>query len=119
METINIKGKEIHSLEELRENFDLSQVSKAFLDCSLEQGLAACFYDQQAEQVEMLHHTLRPDIELELCRILGVNYGALDSLPEEQRAIYERKCGIIQQYSDDPKLLEHALDTATNQAELA
>lgn len=43
MEALIINDKEIHSLEELRQNFDLSQVVAAFLDCSLEKWLADCF----------------------------------------------------------------------------
>lgn len=119
MEALKIYDKEIHSLEELRQNFDLSQVVAAFLDCSLEKWLADCFYEKQANQVRKLDHAIDPDIERELCQILGVDYIASGYLSEEQRLVYERKCRIIQQHSDDPKLLEHALDTATNQAELA
>ena len=55
---------------------------------------------------------------MELCRILGVDYVASGYMREEHRAIYERKCRIIQQHTDDPEFVEHALDTATNQAEL-
>ncbi len=119
MEALKINNTEIHSLEELRQNFDLNQVVTVFLDCSLEKWLADCFYEKQADQVRSLDHTIDPDIELELCRILGVDFVAAGYLSEEQRMVYERKCRIIQQYSDDPRLLEHALDTATNQAELA
>lgn len=119
MEALKINNTEIHSLEELRQNFDLNQVVTAFLDCSLEKWLANCFYEKQADQVRSLDHAIGTDIECELCRILGVDYVASGFLTEEQHAIYERKCHIIQQHSDDPKWLEHALDTATNQAELA
>ena len=55
---------------------------------------------------------------MELCRIIGVDYVASGYMREEHRAIYERKCRIIQQHTDDPEFVEHALDTATNQAEL-
>ena len=119
METLKINNTEIHFLEELRQHFDLNQVVTAFLDCSLEKWLANCFYEKQAEQVRSLDHAIDTNIELVLCRILGVDYVASGYLSEEQRIDYERKCRIIQQYTDDPKLLEHALDTATNQAELA
>ena len=119
MEALKINNTEIHSLEELRQNFDLNQVVTAFLDCSLEKWLTDCFYEKQADQVRSLDHAIAPDIDRELCRILGIDYVAAGYLSEEQRIVYEHKCRIIQQHSDDPKLLEHALDTATNQAELA
>ena len=103
MEALKINNTEIHSLEELRQNFDLNQVVTAFLDCSLEKWLANCFYEKQADQVRSLDHAIGTDIECELCRILGVDYVASGFLTEEQHAIYERKCHIIQQHSDDPK----------------
>ena len=76
MEALKINDKQIHSLEELRQNFDLNQVVTAFLDYSLEKWLADCFYEKQADQVRSLDHAIAPDIERELCRILGGDYVA-------------------------------------------
>ena len=98
MEALIINDKEIHSLEELRQNFDLSQVVAAFLDCSLEKWLADCFYEKQSDQVRKLDHTIGSEIERELCRILGIDYIASGYLSDEQQQIFERKCRIIQQF---------------------
>lgn len=119
MKKLFINSKEIHSLEALRENFDLGQVIAAFLNCTLERWLEDYFYEKQAEQVRALDHTIGFEVEMELCRILGVDYVAAGYMRKEHRAIYERKCRIIQQHTDGPEFVEHALDTATNQAELA
>ena len=51
MNTLRIKGKEIQSLSDLQENFDLEEVVTAFLDCTLEHWLSDCFYDEQAERI--------------------------------------------------------------------
>ena len=63
MEALKINDKQIHSLEELRQNFDLNQVITAFLDCSLEKWLANCFYEKQADQIGDLDHAIGSDIE--------------------------------------------------------
>lgn len=119
MEAFTINGKEIHSLEELRQNFDIKAVTAAFLDQTLERWLSDCFYEHQADSMKALDHVLGDETERELCRILGIDYEASGIMTEEQRAVYERKCNVIRQYSDDTSLLAHAFDTATNQAELA
>ena len=119
MEALKINDREIHSLEELRQNFELKQVVTVFLNGTLEKWLADCFYERQSILVRELDHVIDSDIERELCGILGIDYIAAGFISEEQRIVYERKCRLIQQYSDDPNLLTHALDTATNQVELA
>lgn len=119
MEKLAIGDRNIRSLEELREHFCLGQVVSAFLDGSLERWLLDCFYEKQAELVAELHHADRFEVKMELCRILGVDYVAAGFLTKAQQADYERKCRLIGQYSDDPELLQHTFDTATNQSELA
>ena len=106
------------SLEALRENFDFGQVIATFLDRTLGHLVRGLFPEKQSEQVRALDHAIGFEVEVELCRILGVDYVASGYMREEHRAIYERKCRIIQQHTDDPEFVEHALDTVTNQAEL-
>ena len=119
MNTLRIKGKEIQSLSDLQENFDLEEVVTAFLDCTLEHWLSDCFYDEQAELICELDHSDGFEVRMEICRILGIDYVASGFLTEAQQANYERKYHLIQQHSDDPELLKHVFETATNQAELA
>ena len=71
MNTLRIKGKEIQSLSDLQENFDLEEVVTAFLDCTLEHWLSDCFYDEQAELISELDHSDGFEVRMELCRILG------------------------------------------------
>ena len=119
MDTLRINGKEIQSLRDLQENFNLEEVVTVFLDCTLEHWLSDCFYDEQAELICGLDHSDGFEIRMDLCRILGIDYVASGFLTDEQQADYERKCHMIQQHSGDPELLKHVFETATNQAELA
>ena len=58
-----IRDKEIYSLDELRDNFDLAEITAAFLDRRLEQWLSACYYDRQAEAVKELRSKLKEKID--------------------------------------------------------
>lgn len=58
-----IRDKEIHSLDELRENFDLTEITAAFLDRRLERWLGGCYYDRQAEAVKELRSKLKEKSE--------------------------------------------------------
>ena len=99
---MNIKGKEIHSIQELRNQFDLVQVTEAFADGSLLKWLEDCYYEQETDQVgklrrewdserggdawENIFHIFKEEekpaeapkevpipTQMALCRILGVN----------------------------------------------
>ncbi len=58
-------------------------------------------------------------IEYMLCQVLDVNYADVGMMTPEERANYDRKLGALQQFTDDSKLLGMAMETATNQSELA
>ena len=119
MEALKINNKEIQSLKELRDNFDLEQVVFQFLDGTLERWLSDYFYEELADQVETLEHTPELHIKMKLCHIIGIDYVASGFLTEAQQAVYERKRHLIHQYTNDPEVLNKALATATTQAELA
>ena len=51
---LTIGNHEIHSLEELREHFQLEEIMDAFEDQILEQWLQYMFYEEQATQVKQL-----------------------------------------------------------------
>ena len=116
MKPFLIHETEICSLADLRKNFDLSQVTAAFLSGDLEAWLKDCYYDQEAQAVGSLDHTLSPAVEDELCRVLGVENPKFS--PEQQEKL-ERKLEIMRKITQDPAVLSHAGETATNQRELA
>lgn len=119
MEQLTINGKTITSLEDLRQNFDLPQTMAAFLEKRLETWLERCFYEQEADEVRALDHTLTPAAEQALCEVLNVSYLEQVQLTREQKEALERKRAVITQHTDNQELLSHALDTALNQVELA
>lgn len=112
-----LNGKEIHSLTELREHYEEPVIMDAFLSGELERWLEACYYEKEGDAVKRLEHKDGPETERRLAEILGCDRVA--ALTPEQRDIYERKCSIIQRYTKDPAYLACAMDTATNQMELA
>lgn len=136
MYTLKLNGAEVRSLPELREKFDLAAVMAAFQDGSLAEWLNACCYEREAERLEKLapggclsaltkkapdageRENPSPETVRAVCEILGVDYGRYGLSPEE-RAAWERKRALLARYTDDLAVLSHALDAATNQAELA
>lgn len=144
---MNIKGKEIHSIQELRNQFDLVQVTEAFADGSLLKWLEDCYYEQETDQVgklrrewdserggdawENIFHIFKEEekpaeapkevpipTQMALCRILGVNYSQAGGLSQEEA----ERCRVIREklsrHTQDPAVLNKAAETATNQAEL-
>ncbi len=66
-------GVEVRNLQELRDNFDLNQVTAYFLDGRLETWLSDRYYDELALSIQELNIN-DPDLQKKLCWILGVTY---------------------------------------------
>ena len=118
MKTLRLGEKDICSLAELRKSEDFTQLTSAFLDGSLEEWLADCYYEREADAVSRLDHVLSPTIEQKLYLILKMEQPT-KNMTEEQREAYDRKCAVVRKYSSDNDALSHIMETATNQAELA
>ena len=119
MNPLRLNDTEIHSLAELRQNADLAQITHVFLDGTLEEWLSSCYYEREANAVAHLGRVLSPAVERELCAILNIRQTERSCMTPEQQAVYDRKCAAIRRCSADEAFLVHALETATNQAELA
>lgn len=76
-----------------------------------------------AQKNEQEEETMPPDvmqkIEYELCLSLGVNYADAGMMTTEQKADYDRKLGMLCQLTEDTTIHKLAVETATNQGELA
>ena len=72
MKTLRLGEKDICSLAELRKSEDFTQLTSAFLDGSLEEWLADCYYEREADAVSRLDHVLSPTIEQKLYLILKI-----------------------------------------------
>jgi len=142
MQHLTLHGREIHSLGEIREYFDLGELSTAVLNHTLEDWLNSCFYESEAQRVRELRErekarrsrsldfmsAMRSDTndvrmsfagKRELCEVFGISYADTGDLSAEQRADCERKQSELKKHTDDPDILARALQTATNQTELA
>ena len=91
-------GVEVRNLQELRDNFDLNQVTAYFMDGKLVTWLSDRYYDEEAEQIESLQ---KDDSELQkkLCQIFGVEYEEDTMTPEEIEA-RNRKLAKLKEITD-------------------
>ena len=110
-------GVEVRNLQELRDNFDLNQVTAHFMDGKLETWLSDRYYDEEAEQIESLQ---KDDSELQkkLCQIFGVEYEEDTMTPEEIEA-RNRKLAKLKEITDDEEILANVDHVAFSQEELS
>lgn len=110
-------GKEVRSLEELQEAFDIDRVIGYFQDGSLLTWLDDRYYDEAAEAIDGLSMT-DPQFNEKLCAALGVEYkgGGLD--PEDVKILQE-KTEKLKKYNPSENVLANACRTAFTQEDLA
>lgn len=110
-------GVEVRNLQELRDNFDLNQVTAYFMDGKLVTWLSDRYYDEEAEQIESLQ---KDDSELQkkLCQIFGVEYEEDTMTPEEIEA-RNRKLAKLKEITDDEEILANVDHVAFSQEELS
>lgn len=106
----------IHSLKELRENFNKEDIIKVFMNNDLYTWLKQHYYDYEAEKIKYLK-VENKDFFRKLCDALNVNY--YNSLSEEEKNNIERKKQIILKCTTDKEVLQELYRVATNQEELA
>ena len=110
-------GVEVRNIQELRDNFDLNQVTVYFMDGKLETWLNDRYYDEEVEQIESLQ---KDDTELQkkLCQIFGVEYEEDTMTPEEIEA-RNRKLAKLKEITDDEEILANVDHVAFSQEELS
>lgn len=111
-------GVNVRNLQELRENFDLNQVTAYFLDGRLETWLSDRYYDEIALSIQELNIN-DPDLQKKLCWILGVTYVEEKTESIEKIKIRSRKLEKLKSITDDEKILSHVDSVAFSQEELA
>ena len=112
MEHLVLKGQEIRSLQQLREQFDEEEVLAAAMDGTLGNWLRYCFYPREAEAVDLLPKQDNPQLLSQLYRILQVQ-------TDRDLEVEQRKRAVLEQVTQDPAILSKAQVAATNQQELA
>lgn len=110
-----INGKEIHSLDELRENFDAEEILKALNDGSLKSFLSTHYYEREANAIAGL--TLESKYCLKkICTALKVDYLKQDFVMTPE---VEARLEVIKQFTTDEKVFQNFSQIALNQEELA
>lgn len=110
-----VNGKEIHSLDELRDNFDAEEILKALNDGSLKNFLSTHYYEREATAIAGL--TLESkDCLKKICAALKVDYLKQDFVMTPE---VEARLEVIKQFTTDEKVLQHFSQVALNQEELA
>ncbi len=108
----------IHSLTELRENFNPENLLQALLNGNLYIWLEQHYYEKEATQISQLRIEDKSCLK-DLCEILGINYYDIKKLNEEEiQKLNERK-SIIAQFTSDENILNSPWNVALNQEELS
>ena len=110
-----VNGKEIHSLDELRENFDAEEILKALNDGSLKSFLSTHYYEREANAIAGL--TLESkDCLKKICAAIKVDYLKQDFVMTPE---VEARLEVIKQFTTDERILQNFSQIALNQEELA
>ena len=110
-------GAEVRNLQELRDNFDLNQVTAYFLDGKLETWLKDRYYDELALSIQELNIN-DPDLQKKLCWILGVMYTEDKTEPIEKIKRRSWKLEKLKTITDDEEILARVDSVAFSQEEL-
>lgn len=111
-------GTDVRTLEELREHFDLESVLGYFADGKLKTWLADRYYDEMAQKVNALSVDM-PDLNAQLCGIIGVEYSELeDDTDFEALQRRQEKLRVLREVTDDQQILDNVDAVAFDQDEL-
>lgn len=111
-------GAAVRTLEELREHFDLESVLGYFADGKLKTWLADRYYDEMAQKVDALSADM-PDLNAQLCGIIGVEYSELeDDTDFEALQHRQEKLRVLREVTDDQQILDNVDAVAFDQDEL-
>ena len=112
-------GTKVRSnLEELREHFDMESIASYYLSGKLLEWLEDRYYDDEASKIEELDKDA-PNLNAQLCAIIGVDASKFDALDIETVERLNEKKSILRQKTSDSTIIENAMITALNQEDLA
>ena len=107
-----------NSIEELREHFDMQSVASYYLSGKLLEWLEDRYYDDEAAKIEELDKDA-PNLNAQLCAIIGVDASEFDALDVEAVERLNEKKSILRQKTSDSSIIENAVITALTQEDLA
>lgn len=110
-----INEMEIHSIEELKANFEVNAVLTALNDGTLERFLKSRYYEREAEVISNLRLDDKECLK-KLCDILGLDFlkYSVIVIPESEKRLTE-----IKQFTEDEEVLKNFQKVAFCQEELA
>ncbi len=112
-------GTKVRSnLEELREHFDIESIASYYLSGKLLEWLEDRYYDDEAAKIEELDKD-SPNLNAQLCAIIGVDASKYDALDLEAVERLNEKKTILRQKTSDSTIIDNAMITALNQEDLA
>ena len=112
-------GTKVRSnLEELREHFDMESIVSYYLSGKLLEWLEDRYYDDEVAKIEELDKDA-PNLNAQLCAIIGVDASKFDALDIEAVERLNEKKSILRQKTSDSTIIENAMITALNQEDLA
>ena len=112
-------GTKVRSnLEELREHFDMESIVSYYLSGKLLEWLEDRYYDDEAAKIEELDKD-SPNLNAQLCAIIGVDASKYDALDLEAVERLNEKKTILRQKTSDSTIIDNAMITALNQEDLA
>jgi len=112
-------GTKVRSnLEELREHFDMESIASYYLSGKLLEWLEDRYYDDEVAKIEELDKDA-PNLNAQLCAIIGVDASKFDALDIEAVERLNEKKSILRQKTSDSTIIENAMITALNQEDLA
>lgn len=114
-----INNNTIHSLKELRENFEAEAILNAHIDGTLATWLEQHYYEKEFEAVSNISTVGEPKCLQKLCAALGVDYADAKNMSAEEKQQWEERREIVSGLSSDPQILSELYLVALNQEELA
>lgn len=110
-------GKEVRTLDELRDSFSLERVLAYLEDGKLITWLKARYADDIAQSLEALAKD-DPELPKKVCEIFGVEYDESSAADMEKAAEHNRKLALLKDFTDDKKYLDVVDSIAFDQDDL-
>lgn len=115
---LKMNNQEIHSLQELKDNFNAEVILKKFKNGKLLKWLEQHYYEAEAKAVTTIDTSSKKLLE-ELCNALGISYSPIDYMSEDDKEKFLTKKETLESVINDADILAHAHLVAMNQDELA
>ena len=111
-------GVMVHTLEELRDNFNIEKIIEHVINGKLITWLKDRYYENEALQIENLDRN-DTNFDKKLCEILDVKYFKDKGADIETIEIRNLKLKKLKQITDDEEVIKNIKRVAFNQEELA